>query len=99
MVPSYLTMCLFIRSLQMYVYIPHNKKSKLYRYHKIQPFIPAMEEQYRTFLGDDTWRESGVPQTAAVSGRTLGICETTDEEAFAGLRAWGMRLVTRHLSV
>jgi len=55
-----------------------------------------MEKEYRTFLGGDTWRESGVPQTATVSGRTPGICGKTDEEAFAGLRAWGMKLVTRH---
>jgi hypothetical protein len=55
-----------------------------------------MEEEYRTFLGSDTWLESGVPQTAKVSGRTLGICGKTDEEAFAGLRAWGMKLVTHH---
>jgi len=78
----------------MRVYISHNKK--VHYIGKIQPFIPAMEEDYRTFLGGDTWRESGVPQTATVSGRTPGICGKTDEEAFAGLRAWGMKLVTRH---
>jgi len=55
-----------------------------------------MEEETRTFLGGDTWRESVMLQTATVSGRTPGICGKTDEEAFAALRAWGIKLVTRH---
>lgn len=59
-------------------------KGTLDRHSKLQPIVPVTEDEYRIFLAGDTRRERGMPQTATLSGRTLRICETTDEEAFAG---------------